>query len=403
MDTRGHQDLINNPHAIFTVLSRVDNLKVYSVAMEGLKITKPVLERLGISRAKCLKAIEQLEDAGLIENEKKEAEVGIGQKKNESSYIHTAYGSIIYQRYILEMGKYTKYSDKTELVDTIRNAQKFSEGVIAMFNEQIINNIVDSEGTSHSVISASTSSAIASSVSSASSSISNHENTDGSIVNTANAIPKARIVLSYDNIVQLLRERIDLCKNEILIATRTSPEIIINRILEKSKMGVQVKVVADTELVRQYFESQKEITGGNGNNNYNNNNNNNNNYEDENNNDFKATNTNDSKRNVKDNETKKNNNTNIDNNHNHNFQHLQERRNIVANPYYPNTDIHRRISDLPFGMIILDGSEVGVELVNSNNSKEFFAGVWIKDQEFAMAMKSFYQTLWDKASENIDL
>jgi hypothetical protein len=396
MDIEGGQDLINNSHTIFTVLSRVDNLKVFSAGMEGLKITKPVLERLGISRAKCLKAIEQLEDAGLIENEKKQGEVGIGQKKNESSYIHTAYGSIIYQRYILEMGKYTKYSDKTELVDTIRNAQKFSEGVIAMFNEQIINNIVDSEGTSHSVISASSSSAIASS---ASYPISNHENTDGSIVNTASAIPKARIVLSYDNIVQLLRERIDLCKNEILIATRTSPEIIINRILEKSKMGVRVKVVADTELVRQYFESQKEITGGNDNDN--DNNNNHDNYDDDNSNYFKSTNTNNSKRKVKDNETEKNNNSNIDDNYD--YQHQQERRNIVANPYYPNTDIHRRISDLPFSMIILDGNEVGVELVNSNNSKEFFAGVWIKDEEFAMAMKSFYQTLWDKASENIDL
>ena len=126
MDIEGGQDLINNSHTIFTVLSRVDNLKVFSAGMEGLKITKPVLERLGISRAKCLKAIEQLEDAGLIENEKKQGEVGRGQKKNESSYIHTAYGSIIYQRHILEMGKYTKYSDKTELVDTIRNAQKFS-------------------------------------------------------------------------------------------------------------------------------------------------------------------------------------------------------------------------------------------------------------------------------------
>ena len=156
-------------------------------------------------------------------------------------------------------------------------------------------------------------------------------------------------------------------------------------------MGVQVKVVADTELVRQYFESQKEITVGNDNNN--------NNYDDENNNNFKATNTSDSKRNVKDNETEKNNNIDEDND----YQHQQERRNIVANPYYPNTEIHRRISDLPFGMIILDGSEVGVELVNSNNSKEFFAGVWIKDQEFAMAMKNFYQTIWEKAPENIDL
>jgi hypothetical protein len=52
-------------------------------------------------------------------------------------------------------------------------------------------------------------------------------------------------------------------------------------------------------------------------------------------------------------------------------------------------------------MIILDGIEVGLELVNSNNSKEFFAGLWIKDREFATAMKSFYRTLWDKASKNI--
>src|SRR5919199_350175 len=174
MDIEGHQDLINNSHTIFTVLSRVDNLKVFSAAMKGLKITKPVLESLGISRAKCLKAIEQLEDAGLIEKEKKEAEVGREQKKNESSYIQTAYGSTIYQRHILEMGKHTKYSDKTELVDTIRNAQKFSEGVIAMFNEQIINNIVDNEGTSHSVISDSASSASSAS-SSPSPSTSNHE------------------------------------------------------------------------------------------------------------------------------------------------------------------------------------------------------------------------------------
>ena len=195
MDTEAHQDLINNSHTIFTVLSRVDNLKVFSAAMEGLKITKPVLERLGISRAKCLKALEQLEDAGLIENEKKEREVGRGQKENESSYIHTAYGSTIYQRHILEMGKYTKYSDKTELVDTIRNAQKFSEGVIAMFNEQIINNIVDSEGTSHSVISASTSSASSAS-SSPSPSTSNHENADGSIVNTTKHCENSKRIIN---------------------------------------------------------------------------------------------------------------------------------------------------------------------------------------------------------------
>jgi hypothetical protein len=73
-------------------------------------------------------------------------------------------------------------------------------------------------------------------------------------------------------------------------------------------------------------------------------------------------------------------------------QHQQERKNVISNPYYPNTAIDRWISDIPFGMVILDSNEVGLELVNSSNTKEFFAGVWINDEEFVMAMKSFYET-----------
>jgi hypothetical protein len=80
----------------------------------------------------------------------------------------------------------------------------------------------------------------------------------------------------------------------------------------------------------------------------------------------------------------------------HHDQHQQERKNVISNPYYPNSAIHRRISDIPFSMVILDGNEVvldgnevGLELVNSNITKEFFAGVWIKDEKFALAMKSF--------------
>ena len=60
--------------------------------------------------------------------------------------------------------------------------------------------------------------------------------------------------------MQLLRERVEYCKNEILIATRTPHEIIINRLLQKSKLGVKVKVIADTGLVKEYFESQERRT-----------------------------------------------------------------------------------------------------------------------------------------------
>jgi hypothetical protein len=350
-----YENIIDNSVNLFTVLSRIENLKVFSAARDGLKISKPLLDRLEISKRKCYKALEQSKDTGLMEKDNEE----------EGSYIHTTFGSIVYQRNIIEMSQYTKYSDKMQMIDTIKHAQKFSEGVVAMFNEEIISNIVDSGGTSHSVLSSSNSS-----------SISNHEDISGSSIVNTNAIPNARIVLSYDNIVQLLRERIEYCRNEILIATRTSPELIINKILQKSNLGVKVKVVADIDLVKGYFESQEEF------------------IVDNNNNNIASSTNNDPKHKEK--------NKMINANHHHD-QHQQERKNVISNPYYPNSAIHRRISDIPFSMIILDDNEVGLELVNSNNTKEFFAGVWIKDEKFAIAMKRFYQTIWDKASENIEI
>ena len=324
-----YQNIIDNSHSLFTVLSSIDNLKVFSAARDNLKISKPLLERLGISKRKCHKALEQLKDAGLIEKDKEEG----------YSYTHTTFGSIVYQRNILEMGQYTKYSDKTQMINTIKHAQKFSEGFVAMFNEEIIDSIVDGGGTNHSVLSSS-------------SSISNHEDigdSDISIVNI-NAIPKARIVLSYDNIVQLLRERIEYCKSEVLIATRTSPEIIINKILQKSKLGVKVKVVADIDLVKGYFRTQQKFV---------------------------------------DSLDKKN--------------PIEERQCVIANPWYPHKTINRRIADIPFGVIILDNTEVGIELVNSNNPKEFYGGIFIRDEKIATTMTEFYQQMWEKASENIDI
>ena len=69
---------------------------------------------------------------------------------------------------------------------------------------------------------------------------------------------------------------------------------------------------------------------------------------------------------------KNNNNRRINYDEDNYYRHEQERKNTLANPYYPNTDRHRRILDIPFSMIILDGIEVGLELVNSKNPRVLF-------------------------------
>ena len=127
------------------------------------------------------------------------------------------------------------------------------------------------------------------------------------------------------------------------------PEIVINKILEKSKLGVRVKVIADIDLVKEYFNTQEKC---------------------------------------------------VDNMDKKNFR--KERKCVIANPWYPDKTINRRIADIPFGIIIFDNTEEGIELVNSNNLKEFYGGIFIRDEKIAMVATDFYQQLWEKASKNMD-
>jgi hypothetical protein len=83
---------------------------------------------------------------------------------------------------------------------------------------------------------------------------------------------------------------------------------------------------------------------------------------------------------------------------------IQERKCVIANLLYPdNNSIHRRIVDIHFCVIILDKHEVGIELVNCNNPKEFYGEVFIKDERVSIAISDFYQKIWEKGSENTDI
>jgi sugar-specific transcriptional regulator TrmB len=306
------QDVVSTSKNLFSVLSRDDNLKMFEIAKNGLKISLSILDKLEISPKRYYKALKQLKDAGLIE-----------KNNRETAYFHTTFGSIVYQRNIVEMAQYTQHLEKMQMIDTIREAKKFPETAIASFIEELKSKVVGFSSPSLSPIS-------------------------DSVNRVANPIPTIDIILSFDNVMQTLLQRIDSCKSEILIATRICPEIVINKILEKSKLGVKVKVVADIDLVKEYFRPQEKFL---------------------------------------DNLNEKN--------------PIQERKCVVANPWYPDNSINRRIADIPFGVIILDKQEVGVELVNCNNPKEFYGGIFIRDKKIAMNITDFFHQIWEKASENI--
>ena len=312
MTTAASQEIVCTPCNLFSILSRSDSLRMFVMAKDGLKISPSVLDKLNISPKAYYRALKQLKAASLVEKKKDNA--GIVR------YFHTTFGSIVYQRNIVEMDRYMENLEKMQMIDTIRRSEKFSEACIVKLTQEIMDNIMERPFSSFpSVISQST-----------------KQHVD--------------ITLSFDRMIQTLLDQIECCKNEILISTRICPEIVINKLLEKSKLGVKLKVIADIDLVKEYFTSQEKFV---------------------------------------DNLNKEN--------------PTEERKCIVANPWYPDNSVNRRIADIPFGMIILDSSVVGIELVNSNNPKEFYGGIFVRDEKIAMNMTELYEQIWEKASENIDI
>jgi hypothetical protein len=57
--------------------------------------------------------------------------------------------------------------------------------------------------------------------------------------------------------------------------------------------------------------------------------------------------------------------------------------------------IERRVGKVPFGLIILDRTKVGIELVDSYNPDKFSAGILVKDSSQTVhAMLKLYEDMW---------
>jgi hypothetical protein len=139
--------------------------------------------------------------------------------------------------------------------------------------------------------------------------------------------------------------RIELCKNEILLASKYTDELIIGSMLHKVQAGIKARVITDNCLVMKFFEQNQ----------------------------YKMLNMED--------------------------KNAHERSMVVGNPWYPG-NIERRITDLPFSMIILDGREVGIELIHANDAKTFNGVIFIRDEKIANLMSSYYQKIWNSSLDD---
>jgi phosphatidylserine/phosphatidylglycerophosphate/cardiolipin synthase-like enzyme len=158
------------------------------------------------------------------------------------------------------------------------------------------------------------------------------------------------IINSHEDIIKTLCKMIELANNEILIATRISLDEVIASLIESIKLGIKVRVLVDERLIAEYRRFY---------------------YPDKEKSDSPA----------------------------HVDKYAEERKKVVENPWYQSgVKIERRVGKVPFGLMILDRKEVGIELVDSYDPDKFSAGLLVKDSsQIADAMLKLYEEMWSNS------
>ncbi|MFQ5439874.1 MAG: hypothetical protein ACE5DL_00265 [Nitrosopumilaceae archaeon] len=289
------EETIDRMIQILSILSKNDALSLFILAKEGIKSELDTPSKIGLTKKQYYSRLKQLVDLGLV-------------NKNQNEYVLTVLGSMIFQKYISNLLKDIENSKQIEIVETLKNNPRFSNQDISNFLSKVgyqepIDDISSLSSKSH-----------------------------------------AYMVTRFDEMVSKVLQITEFAQTEILLATRFSSELIINSILKKSNSGVKVKVLADINLVEEYFEAENKIG-----------------YKDANN---------------------------------------KEREKVVSDPYYP-SKIERNYVQIPFCILVVDGKNVGVEMIDVNNSSKFNGAIFVDDVNLSSKMKDLFENLWEKSIPNI--
>lgn len=279
---------------ILSILSKNDALSLFILAKDGIKSELDTPRKIHLTKKQYYSRLKQLVDLGLI-------------SKDQNEYVLTVLGSIIFQKYISNLIKDIENSKQIEIVETLKSNPRFSN--------QDISNFLSKVGYQEPV--------------------------EG-ISKFANS--NAQMISKFDEMVSKVLQIIEFAQDEILLATRFSSELIINSILKKSNAGIKVRVLADTNLVEEYFEAEDKVG-----------------YKDSN---------------------------------------SKEREKVVSDPYYP-SKIKRNYVQIPYCILVVDGKSVGIEMIDVNTPAKFNGAIFVEDVNLSNNMKEMFEDLWVKSSPNL--
>lgn len=278
---------------VLSILSKPDALLLFIMSKDGLKSELETHSKIGLTKKQYYTRLKQLADIGLV-------------TKNTATYTHTAFGSMVYQKHFLELVGNIKSLKHFEMIDVLKQSSNFKLEDISEFLSKISPN-----SNLHSP---------------------NLESKNNSIVTK-----------SYDDMVSKVLQIVEFAQKEIVLMGRFRNDHIINMLLKKANMGVSVKVLADTNTVKTFFENETDV--------------------------------------LREDKNKK------------------ERITTVSNPFYP-SKVDRRYVETPFSLLLVDGKIVGMEVVDTYNPQNFMMAIFMEDSSLCSSMRNTFDNLWKKASTN---
>jgi hypothetical protein len=135
---------------------------------------------------------------------------------------------------------------------------------------------------------------------------------------------------------------IELAKDQVVLVTRFTNDLIINSLLKKANAGLKVKILADTKLVESFIRNSGDKIS-------------------------------------------------LDD------KNKNERIKVVANPFYPSR-ADRKYVQVPFCLIIVDNKYIGMELADSYGPDKFTMAVFLNDPMISAEMMKLFDHLWQKSS-----
>src|SRR5215216_2288379 len=275
---------------LLNVLSKKKNLMLFMSAKSGLLADSSSPNNAGLSKKIYYTCLKQLINSGLV-------------IKTGGKYIHTSLGSVIYEAHILKLTEQMRNLKHLRMIDTLKYSGGFSDTDIEKFMNKLT----------------------------------------GVRTSTPDIPAKIEMVWTYEDMVSAIVERTEFCRNEVLLASRYFNEIIINSMLRKAKIGLDVKVISEKSLVTQFFEQNNHMIL--------------------------------------------------------NDKNSLERSNVVGNPWYPGK-IDRQVGNVPFSIIIFDRKEVGIEFIDANEPKIFKGAIFIRDEQTSKLMMEYFQKIWTTNPED---